>query len=34
MRTIEQQYGLPPVASRDAAVHDLGPAVAAGRPPH
>ncbi len=34
LRTIERQYGLAPVASRDAAVNDLGPAVAAGRPPH
>ena len=27
MRTIEAQFGLQPVASRDAAVNDLGPAV-------
>ncbi len=32
MRTIEEQFGLAPVASRDAVVNDLGPAVAAGRP--
>jgi acid phosphatase len=32
MRTIEAQFGLAPVASRDAAVNDLGPAVAAGLP--
>ena len=34
LRTIEQQFGLKPIASRDAAVDDLGPAVAVGRPPH
>ncbi|MEY2524332.1 MAG: hypothetical protein QOJ66_2897 [Ilumatobacteraceae bacterium] len=28
MRTIEAQFGLQPVATRDAAVNDLGPAVA------
>jgi phospholipase C len=27
MRTIEAQFGLQPVATRDAAVNDLGPAV-------
>jgi acid phosphatase len=32
MRTIEQQYGLAPVASRDAVVNGLGPLIAAGRP--
>ena len=31
MRTIEEQYGLDPVATRDAAVNDLGPAISAGR---
>jgi phospholipase C len=34
LRTIEAQFGLAPIATRDAAVNDLGPAVAAGRPPH
>ena len=34
MRTIEKQFGLAPVATRDAAVRDLHRAVAAGRPPH
>ncbi len=32
MRTIEQRFGLAPVATRDAAVNDLHRAVAAGRP--
>jgi acid phosphatase len=32
MRTVEEQFGLAPVASRDAVVNGLGPAVAAGRP--
>jgi acid phosphatase len=32
MRTIEEQFGLAPVGSRDAVVNDLGPAIAAGRP--
>jgi acid phosphatase len=32
MRTIEQQWGLSPVATRDAAVNGLGPAVSTGRP--
>jgi len=34
LRTIEAQFGLAPISTRDAAVNDLGPAVAAGRPPH
>ncbi len=34
MRTIEKQFGLTPVATRDAAVNDLHRAVAAGRPRH
>ena len=34
MRTIEEQYGLDPVATRDAAVNDLGPAISAGRRSH
>ena len=34
MRTIEAQFGLAPVATRDAAVRDLHRAVAAGRPHH
>jgi acid phosphatase len=34
MRTIEAQYGLDPVATRDAAVNDLGPAISAGRRGH
>jgi acid phosphatase len=34
MRTIEQQFGLQPVASRDAAVTGLGNAVAIGRRRH
>ncbi len=34
LRTIEQQYGLAALGTRDAAVNGLGAAVAAGRPPH
>jgi phospholipase C len=34
LRTIEAQFGLAPIGTRDAAVNDLGPAIAAGRPPH
>jgi acid phosphatase len=34
MRTIEEQYGLTPVASRDGLVNDLGPAISAGRRGH
>ena len=32
MRTIEQQWNLDPVASRDAVVNGLGPAISTGRP--
>jgi acid phosphatase len=34
MRTIEAEYGLEPVSTRDAAVNDLGPAISAGRRSH
>jgi acid phosphatase len=34
MRTIEKQFGLAPLASRDAVVNDLGPAISAGRGGH
>ncbi len=34
LRTIEKRYGLPAVSTRDAAVNDLGSALAGGRPPH
>jgi phospholipase C len=34
MRTIEEQYGLTPIASRDGLVNDLGPAISAGRRGH
>jgi hypothetical protein len=32
MRTIEEQFGLPSLTTRDAAVNDLGPAIKVGRP--
>jgi acid phosphatase len=32
LRTIEAQFGLDSLGSRDAAVNDLGPAISAGRP--
>ena len=31
MKTLEVQFGLDPIATRDAHVADLGPAIAAGR---
>jgi phospholipase C len=34
MRTIEAQYGLEPLTTRDAAVNDLAPAISAGRRGH
>ncbi len=34
LRTIEKQYGLPPLATRDAAVRDLGHAISLGRKDH
>jgi glutathione S-transferase len=34
MRTIEEEYGLEPVTTRDGAVNDLGPAISAGRRGH
>jgi phospholipase C len=34
MRTIERQFGLAPVASRDAAVNDLHRAIRAGTTHH
>ncbi|HYM84045.1 MAG TPA: alkaline phosphatase family protein [Candidatus Dormibacteraeota bacterium] len=34
LRTIEAQYGLAPLATRDAAVRDLGTAISAGRRGH
>jgi phospholipase C len=34
MRTLEAQYGLEPLTTRDAAVNDLAPAISAGRRGH
>jgi phospholipase C len=34
LRTIEAQYGLAPLTTRDASVRDLGPAISAGRHGH